>query len=90
MQFRFDSEQIEFAAGLRELLQKEFTASHLRAVWDAGRGHDDALWSKLAGLGVFGMLVPEDNGGFGGDMVDAVLLAEEFGRAAVPGPAFET
>jgi len=41
-------------------------------------------------MGVFGMLVPEAAGGLGGTEVDLVLLLEELGRAAVPGPVFET
>ena len=41
-------------------------------------------------MGVFGMLVPESAGGLGGTEVDLVLLLEELGRAAVPGPVFET
>jgi len=36
------------------------------------------------------MLVPESAGGMGGTEVDLVLLLEELGRAAVPGPVLET
>jgi alkylation response protein AidB-like acyl-CoA dehydrogenase len=48
------------------------------------------LWNHLAEMGVFGMLVPEAAGGLGGTEVDRVLLLEELGRAAVPGPVLET
>ena len=41
-------------------------------------------------MGVLSMMVPEADGGLGGDFVDAILLIEELGRAAVPGPVFET
>jgi len=90
MQFSFSAEQLEFAAGLREMLEREFTAANLRAVWDAGTGHDQKLWGRLAEMGVLGMMVAEADGGLGGDFVDAVLLLEELGRAAVPGPVLET
>ena len=90
MQFSFSSDQIEFAAGLRDMLQREFTVERLREVWNDGTGVDDAVWSKLADMGVLSMLVPESDGGMGGDFVDAVLLVEELGRAAVPGPVMET
>ena len=83
MQFSFNPDQLEFAAGLREMLEREFTASDLRSVWDDSTGHDAALWSKLAAMGVLSMLVPEADGGMGGDFVDAILLIEELGRAAV-------
>jgi len=59
-------------------------------VWDDGSGHDPALWAQLAEMGVLSMLVPESAGGMGGTEVDLVLLLEELGRAAVPGPVLET
>jgi alkylation response protein AidB-like acyl-CoA dehydrogenase len=62
----------------------------VRAAWDENAGHDFTLWNHLAEMGVFGMLVPEAAGGLGGNEVDLVLLLEELGRAAVPGPALET
>jgi alkylation response protein AidB-like acyl-CoA dehydrogenase len=90
MQFSFSNDQIEFAAGLREMLERELTAAHLREVWDGGEGHDPGLWKRLADMGVLGMMVGEPDGGLGGGFVDTILLVEELGRAGAPGPAFET
>ena len=90
MRFAFTDDQKLFAEGLRDLLDKECTPAHVRAAWDDGAGHDFTLWNHLAEMGVFGMLVPEAAGGLGGTEVDLVLLLEELGRAAVPGPVLET
>ena len=90
MRFAFTDDQKLFAEGLRDLLAKECTPAHVRAAWDDGAGHDFTLWNHLAEMGVFGMLVPEAAGGLGGTEVDLVLLLEELGRAAVPGPVLET
>jgi len=90
MRFAFTDDQKLFAEGLRDLLDKECTPAHVRAAWDDGAGHDFALWNHLTEMGVFGMLVPEAAGGLGGTEVDLVLLLEELGRAAVPGPVLET
>jgi alkylation response protein AidB-like acyl-CoA dehydrogenase len=90
MRFAFTDDQKLFAEGLRDLLAKECTPAQVRAAWDEGIGHDFGLWNHLAEMGVFGMLVPERAGGLGGDEVDLVLLLEELGRAAVPGPVLET
>jgi alkylation response protein AidB-like acyl-CoA dehydrogenase len=90
MRFAFTDDQKLFADGLRDLLDKECTPAHVRAAWDDGAGHDFTLWNHLADMGVFGMLVPEAAGGLGGTEVDLVLLLEELGRAAVPGPVLET
>ena len=86
MRFAFTDDQKLFAEGLRDLLDKECTPAHVRAAWDDGAGHDFTLWNHLAEMGVFGMLVPEAAGGLGGTEVDLVLLLEELGRAAAPGP----
>lgn len=90
MQFSFSPDQLDFASGLREMLEREFMSDRLRAVWEAGTGHDESLWARLAEMGVLAMLVPESAGGLGGDFTDTVLLLEELGRAAVPGPVLET
>jgi len=90
MRFAFTDDQLLFAEGLRDLLAKECPPATVRSAWDDGAGHVPALWAHLAEMGVFGMLVPESSGGLGGTEVDLVLLMEELGRAAVPGPVLET
>ena len=90
MKFSFTNDQHEFATGLREMLEREFTASDLRVVWESGTGNDAALWKRLAEMGVLSMMLPTADGGLGGDFVDSVLLVEELGRAGVPGPVLET
>jgi alkylation response protein AidB-like acyl-CoA dehydrogenase len=89
MRFAFTDDQKLLAGGLADLLAGECPPSRVRAVWDDGTGHDAALWSQLADLGLFAVLVPAEAGGMGGGMVDAVLLAEQLGRHAVPGPVVE-
>ena len=86
MRFAFTDDQQLFAEGLRDLLAKECTPAHVRAVWDDGTGHDPALWAHLAEMGVLGMLVPETGGGLGGDEVDLVLLLEALGTCRGAGP----
>jgi alkylation response protein AidB-like acyl-CoA dehydrogenase len=61
----------------------------VRAAWDDGPGYDPALWSALADMGVLGLLAPDEAGGLGLDEVGLVLLLEETGRAAMPGPIVE-
>ena len=89
MRFSFTDDHLLFAEGLRDLLAKECTPEQVRAVWDDGTGHDAALWSHLGEMGVLGVLAPEDEGGFDGTEVDLVLLLEELGKAAAPGPVIE-
>jgi alkylation response protein AidB-like acyl-CoA dehydrogenase len=89
MKFSFTQDQRLFAEGLRDLLSKQCTPTHVREAWENQAGHLPDLWSRLAEMGVLSMLVPESQGGMGGTLIDAVLLFQELGRAAVPGPVLE-
>ncbi|GAA3942349.1 acyl-CoA dehydrogenase family protein [Actinomadura viridis] len=44
------------------------------------------LWSKLAELDLVGLLVPEHQGGAGGSLTDACVVAEALGRHIAPVP----
>jgi alkylation response protein AidB-like acyl-CoA dehydrogenase len=87
--FAFTEDQRLFAGGLRDMLTKECPPSVVRAAWDDGTGHAGAVWTLLDDMGVLSILVDEAAGGLGGTEVDAVLLWQELGRAAVPGPVVE-
>jgi hypothetical protein len=48
------------------------------------------VFEGLAGLGLFGVAVPEDCGGAGGSVEDLSAMVEEAARALVPGPVATT
>ena len=83
MNFRFTDEQRLIRSEVRALLERDWTATELRAAW-----HSDApaiaIRKRLAELGVRGVTVPQEFGGIGGDELDLVLVLEEYGRAAIP------
>lgn len=85
MRFAFSEDQRELAAAVRDILDSELDAAAREP--SARRA---GVWKHLADAGVFGLLVPEEQGGLGMTELDAVLLLEEWGRAAVPGLVAET
>jgi alkylation response protein AidB-like acyl-CoA dehydrogenase len=89
MRFAFSDDQLAFRDAVRDLLTKAAAADRLRTVWDGPLGWDPAVWSQLAEMGVLGFLAPESAGGLGLTEIDLVLILEECGRAAVPGPVVE-
>src|SRR4051812_48014569 len=89
MRFGFSDDQLAFRDAVRDLLAKVAGPDTLRAVWDGERGYDPGAWSHLAEMGVLGLLAPEAAGGLGLTEIDLVLILEECGRAAVPGPVVE-
>jgi alkylation response protein AidB-like acyl-CoA dehydrogenase len=57
----------------------------------AGAGAvDRELWQALGDLGVFGLRLGEDGGGVGLGLAEAVIVFEELGRVAAPGPLIAT
>lgn len=89
MRFGFSDDQLAFRDAVRDLLTKAAAPDTLRTVWDGPLGWDPALWSQLAEMGVLGLLAPESAGGLGLSEIDLVLILEEVGRAALPGPIVE-
>jgi alkylation response protein AidB-like acyl-CoA dehydrogenase len=90
MDFTFDADPLLFQQTVRDFLAKECPPAVVRTIWNAERGISRELWARLAALGIPGLLVPESHGGMGMDELDAVLLFEELGRAALPGPLAAT
>ncbi|ORV19193.1 acyl-CoA dehydrogenase [Mycobacterium celatum] len=63
------------------------------AVRDIEQGKPEAwrtVYDGLAGLGLFGVAVPEDCGGAGGSIDDLCAMVDEAAKALVPGPVATT
>ncbi len=89
MRFGFTSDQRELAGAVREILSSELTPE-VRAGGADAAGRRGPVWKALSEAGVFGLLVPEEHGGLGLSELDSVLVLEELGLAAAPGPIAET
>ncbi len=90
MDFLPTEDQEALRAGVREICTDAFPRERLGQLAESGAGFDPALWNTLKELGVFGLLLPESDGGLGLGLGDAVLVFEELGRALVPGPLVGT
>jgi alkylation response protein AidB-like acyl-CoA dehydrogenase len=87
MDFTFNEDQFALRDSVREFLQHEVTPESIRKRWE---NPDDDLWPEMVELGLTSMLVPEEFGGLGMSEVDFVLIAEECGKVALPGPIVNT
>jgi alkylation response protein AidB-like acyl-CoA dehydrogenase len=86
MDFRFTDDQLLLRDAVRDFLAKEHGPERVRELWQTETGRSRKLWQRLAELGVPGLLVPEACGGMGLGEVEAVLIHEEAGRAALAEP----
>jgi alkylation response protein AidB-like acyl-CoA dehydrogenase len=81
--------QLEIADAARDFLQRRARREVVRAVVDAGTGHDPALWQELTALGWCGLKVPEAQGGLGLGLRELVVLEEALGAHLAPVPFLE-
>ncbi len=88
MHFGFTADQISLRDGLRDLLIAECPPEVVRAAWE-GEDAWRKIWSRLADIGLLGLLAPGEVGGMDCTELDLVLSLEECGRFAVPGPLVE-
>jgi len=88
--FGFSPEQEQIRATARDFLAKECSSAFVRQMMEDERGDSAAFWSKMAGLGWMGLIVPEEYGGAGLGYVDLVVVLEEMGRVVAPGPFFSS
>ncbi|KKZ74777.1 acyl-CoA dehydrogenase family protein [Streptomyces showdoensis] len=89
MDFRLTEDQRALRRGVRELLDRSFGRDALRAAVERG-SLDRELWRELGAAGFFALRLPEEAGGVGLGLPEAVLLFEEAGRALLPGPLIAT
>jgi alkylation response protein AidB-like acyl-CoA dehydrogenase len=87
--FAFTDDQLEFRDAVRTLLVRECTPASVRAAWESSTGVLGGAWHRLAAMGVLGLRAPAAAGGLGLSDLDLVLLLEETGYFAVPGPVVE-
>ena len=67
---------------LRDILRK-FVDEQIRPVareWEAAGRYPDEIVATMRELGLFGLLVPEEYGGLGADMVSLAVVFEEISR----------
>jgi alkylation response protein AidB-like acyl-CoA dehydrogenase len=86
------------------ITDEQFAARELVRDWAAGSGATAAardieqgepkawqpVFDGLAGLGLFGVAVPEEHGGAGGSIDDLAAMVEEAAKALIPGPVATT
>src|SRR5579864_1634264 len=90
MQFGLTETQETLKQSVREFLNAECPMAVVRKTIETENAFDAGLWSKIAGQGWTGLLIPEEYDGHGMGMVEMAVILEEMGRALLPGPFLST
>src|SRR5579871_2655600 len=90
MQFDLSKPQKLLQNSARDLFARACPAKKVRALMATDTAFDPELWSAVADQGWLGIHLSEEHGGLGLGLVDLVVVAEEMGRACLPGPFLGT
>jgi alkylation response protein AidB-like acyl-CoA dehydrogenase len=88
LDLEFDQEQELLRRTVHDLLARQCSLDVVRAMEDDPVGYPPALWERMGGLDLIGLLLPAEYGGSGMSLLEGVALYEELGRALAPTPHF--
>ncbi|PLW69195.1 acyl-CoA dehydrogenase family protein [Pseudohalioglobus lutimaris] len=88
MDLKFTEEQHILRDMVRSMVEDHSTTAVVREMEHDKIGVPTGLWQQMSEMGLTGMMLPEEYGGIGLDMVDCALIYEELGRGLAPGPHF--
>ena len=83
MEFGLSQEQVLLQDSVNRYLNDQASLDVVRK-FTAGDIDDKSIWAGLAGLGVAGLMIPEEHGGVGLGGMDAVIVAECLGYHVTP------
>lgn len=90
MNFELDEDQQALADTVRRYLRKNYGFETRQGLLGSPLGYDEQAWAAFAEMGVFGLPVPEEFGGFGGGAVALSGIMECFGEALSLEPVLST
>ena len=89
MDFDFTDDQESLRDAVRKWVDKGYDFERRRSLVKAG-GFSREAYGELAGLGLTGLYIPEDDGGLGMGPVEGMVVMEELGRGMVLEPFTQT
>ncbi len=90
MNFDTSEEQQLLADSVRRFLQKDYAFEARKGILASPQGWSERVWESFAGMGLLGLPLPAEHGGFGGGAVDLMGVMDAFGEALVLEPYVPT
>lgn len=86
MDFGFTEEQQQLRDALARFVEREYAFEKRRAIVGSAEGFSREVWAQLAEMGLLGLTIPEEHGGFGGTAVDTLIAMQAIGNGLVVEP----
>ena len=86
MNFELSEEQKMIQQSVERFVQENYDLPTRVKLSGDGVGFSKEYWNSMAELGWLGLPFSEDDGGFGGNQIDVIVIMEQFGRGLVLEP----
>jgi alkylation response protein AidB-like acyl-CoA dehydrogenase len=86
MDFNYSEEQQMLADSLRRFVENDYSFARRRVIARERAGFDHGIWATLAEMGVLGLTIPAEFGGYGESAASQLVVQRELGRAVVLEP----
>jgi pimeloyl-CoA dehydrogenase small subunit len=90
MDFSYVEEQQLLADSVNRLVEKEYDFEKRKSHLAKPEGFSRDTWNTFAEMGLLGLAVPAEYGGFGATTVDVMIVMEAIGRGLIVEPYFST
>jgi pimeloyl-CoA dehydrogenase len=80
MNFELNDDQRALQDSLDRMLAASYGFEQRRSIAASETGHSPLVWRQLSELGITGLPVPSEHGGFGGGAVDLLPVLQSLGR----------
>jgi alkylation response protein AidB-like acyl-CoA dehydrogenase len=85
----FSEDEAALRDSARDVVDGISPPSVVRALYE-GTGGADEVWRQMVALDWPGLAIAEEHGGVGMGFLELAIVAEQLGRATVPGPFLAT
>ena len=90
MEFGLSEEQKLLNESVKKYIEETLPLDRVRELAKDRQYSDESLWQGLNELGLFAILIPEQYGGAGLNLLDAIIVQEHLGRNIAPAPYLTT
>ena len=90
MDFQFSEEQTLLAESVGKLIEKDYDFEARKAIIASDAGYSDSVWQSVGEMGVLGLSMPENAGGFGMGAVGMFPVMEQIGHGLIVEPVLST
>ena len=86
MNFELSEEQKMIQQSVERFVQENYDLTNRVKISSEDPGYSQDYWTAMAELGWLGLAFSEEDGGFGGNQIDTLVLMEQFGKGLVLEP----